>query len=97
MLDVLTSQTNQQGTTVLGVQLRATDPDGDTLTYSATGLPRGLSIRDTTCSGGTGRCGLITGTISSSSADDSPFTVFVQVFDPSRASDAGFFPWTVTP
>ena len=40
----------------MGLPISATDPDGDVLTYSATGLPPGLSIGATTgLIGGTGR------------------------------------------
>lgn len=87
-LGVLTSQTNVAGIFVSGIQINAIDPDGDALTYMATNLPRGLTINGTT--------GLISGTISTSSSDDSPFSVFVQVSD-GQLSDSGFFPWTVTP
>lgn len=88
VLDILTSQTNQQGTTIVGIQIRATDPDGDTLTFSAAGLPRGLTIN--------GASGVISGTITSSSANDSPFFSFVRVTDGPLA-DSGTFIWTVTP
>jgi hypothetical protein len=48
------NQSNQQGDSV-SLQIQASDPDGDTLTYSATGLPPGLSINTTS--------GLINGTL----------------------------------
>ncbi len=50
-------------------QISATEPDGDTITYSATGLPNGLSINSAT--------GLISGTPSSANT----FSVQVQACD----------------
>ena len=47
------SQTSTTGTAV-NLQVQATDPQGDALTYSAAGLPAGLSINAST--------GLISGT-----------------------------------
>ena len=68
----LPSQTNTEGN-VVSLDAGATDPDGDTLTYAATGLPAGLSINTTT--------GLITGTIAFTAAAGSPYTVNVTVRD----------------
>ena len=51
------------------LQMAATDPDGDRLTYSATGLPAGLSIDSTT--------GLITGTINTAAIDTYNSSVIV--------------------
>jgi hypothetical protein len=34
---------------VVSLQIQASDPDGDTLTYAAAGLPTGLSIDQSTC------------------------------------------------
>ena len=36
-----------EGTTITPLPIAASDPDSDTLTYSATGLPSGLSIAAT--------------------------------------------------
>lgn len=66
----------------------ANDADGDTLSWIAGGLPRGLSIN--------GVSGIISGTITTSSAGDSPFNVFVSVSD-GLLSDSVNFVWTVTP
>lgn len=65
----------------------ANDADGDTLSWIAGGLPRGLSIN--------GASGIISGTITTSSANDSPFNVFVSVSD-GLLSDSVNFVWTVT-
>ena len=62
----------------------ATDADGQLLTYSATGLPDGISISPTT--------GEISGTLSNSSAGT--HNVVVTVSDGS-ASDTDSFTWTV--
>jgi len=72
----------------VSLQIVGTDPDGDSLTWTATGLPRGLNINRTT--------GIITGTISSSSAVDSPFNCAVTVTDGSLIDTASFI-WTVLP
>ncbi len=74
-------------TQAVSLQIIATDPDGDELTYSAGGLPRGLSINSVSA--------VITGTISTSSPGDSPFTPFVSVSDGLR-SDTKHFTWVVT-
>ena len=50
-----------------------TDPDGDTVTYSATGLPAGLTIDPDT--------GVISGTIDPSASLDGPYTVTVTADD----------------
>ena len=55
----MADQTNAEGD-VISLDAGATDPDGDTLTYAATGLPDGPDINTTT--------GLISGTLSSTSA-----------------------------
>jgi hypothetical protein len=63
----------------------ATDPDGDPLTYAATGLPAGLSINPTT--------GLIQGTLSFASAGT--HGVVVTVRDGPTIDAADSFTWTV--
>lgn len=84
---VLTSPGNQstvRGATV-SLQIIATDVDGPSLSYSASGLPDGLTISATT--------GLITGTVSTSAAASN--TVVVGVSD-GTASDSETFTWTAT-
>ena len=56
----------------LALTVTADDADGDTLTFSATGLPAGLSIDDT---------GLISGTVADGAATATPYTVTVTVDD----------------
>ena len=51
----------------------ATDPDDDTLTYAATGLPTGLSINPAT--------GSISGTIANTAQSGSPFSTSISVSD----------------
>ena len=66
-------QTSTEGD-VISLQIDASDADaGDTLIFSATGLPDGLGIDPAS--------GLISGTIASSAVADSPFTVEIAVTD----------------
>ena len=77
------AQTHRQGGSV-SISPSATDANsGDTLTYSASGLPTGLSINTNT--------GAITGTPSASGA----FTSTVTVSDGS-STDSESFTWTIT-
>jgi hypothetical protein len=68
----------------VSLQVAASDPDGDTLTYTATGLPPALSIDAAT--------GLISGTLSSTSAGS--YAVTVQASDGILSSSATFT-WSV--
>ncbi|TDU39354.1 putative secreted protein (Por secretion system target), partial [Gelidibacter sediminis] len=67
----------------------ATDPESDALTYSAMGLPNGLTIDAST--------GLISGTVATGSATNSPYTVEVTVTDDGTPSESTkvTFTWTV--
>jgi hypothetical protein len=76
-------QTSDEGA-VISLQVVASDPDGDTLTYSATGLPPGLSINSTT--------GQVTGTLSYTSSGI--YNVTVTVTD-GAAPRSVSFKWTV--
>lgn len=69
----------------MSLQIVASDPDGDTLSYSATSLPPGLSINPAT--------GLITGTLSYTSSGS--YNVTVSVSDGSLSANTNFT-WTVT-
>ncbi|HHN67758.1 MAG TPA: tandem-95 repeat protein, partial [Thermopetrobacter sp.] len=57
----------------IGTAAHFTDPDGDTLTYSATGLPPGLSIDPAS--------GEISGTIDPAASQNGPYTVTVTADD----------------
>jgi len=74
-------QSNRNESTSL--TLNATDPDGDTLSYSATGLPTGMSIDS------------VSGVISGTPSVESTYTVNVQVTDGNGGSDSGSFQWTI--
>jgi hypothetical protein len=82
---VLTSPGNQTSTVgaTVSLQLSATDPNGTALTYSATGLPTGLSINSTT--------GLISGRVPSSPGT---FNATATASDGSLSSSKTFT-WTV--
>jgi hypothetical protein len=78
------NQTAASGTPINPLQIRATDSaSGQALTYSATGLPPGLSIS----SGG-----LITGTPSSGGS----FSTTVRATDTTGAAGSTSFTWTVS-
>ena len=83
----LPNQTHAEGA-VINLDAGATDLDGDPLTYAATNLPPGLSINTWT--------GLITGTIGSTAAASSPYSVSVTVRDGATVDATDTFTWTVT-
>ncbi len=79
------NQTSTVGSPV-SKQIQATDSaSGQTLTYSATGLPTGLSINSST--------GLITGTPTATGT----FNVTATATDTTNASGSASFTWTVNP
>ncbi len=82
VLAAIGNQTSDVGASV-SLSTGATDADGDTLTYSATGLPSGLSINSGT--------GAITGTLSASA---STYSVTVSVTD-GTDSDSETLNWAV--
>src|SRR5207247_6540543 len=77
------NQTSDENWTV-SLQLVASDPDSDALTYSATGLPPALTVNATT--------GLISGTLATPSAGT--YTVTASASD-GALSDSKTFTWTV--
>ena len=80
-----TDRTDAEGA-VISLDADATDPDaGDTLIYSATGLPGGITINPTT--------GVISGTLSSTSAGS--YSTVITVSD-GTLTDTDSFTWTVT-
>ena len=84
----VTSPGNQTSTvgTAVSLQIHATDSaSGQTLTYSATGLPAGLSINSAT--------GLISGTPTTAGTS----SVTVTATDTTGASGSASFTWTVNP
>ncbi|SEM04414.1 putative Ig domain-containing protein [Streptacidiphilus jiangxiensis] len=82
----VTNPGNQTGTvgTAVSLQINGSDSGGASLTYSATGLPAGLSISSS---------GLISGTPSASGTS----TVSVTATDSTGASGSTSFTWTVNP
>ncbi|HZE33489.1 MAG TPA: M4 family metallopeptidase [Actinoallomurus sp.] len=83
----VTNPGNQTSTvgTAASLQIHATDPAGQTLTYSATGLPAGLSINATS--------GLISGTPTTAGSS----SVTVTAKNTSNATGSTTFTWTVNP
>ena len=84
----VTNPGNQNGTvgTAATLQIHATDSAaGQTLTYSATGMPAGLSINTAT--------GLISGTPTTTGAS----SVTVTASDGTGASGSASFSWTINP
>jgi|GEM_PF-749331 len=82
----IADQNNADGD-VIALAAQAIDPDGDTVTYSGTGLPPGLGINSST--------GLISGTISNSADSGSPYAVTLTASDGSHSGSQSFN-WTVT-
>jgi hypothetical protein len=76
-------QTNAEGDNV-SLQIEASDPEGDPLTFSATGLPPGLAISS---------AGLITGTLTFETSG--LYSATVTITDGANTSDTTFA-WTVT-
>ncbi|MEY4691239.1 MAG: hypothetical protein RIT19_1564, partial [Verrucomicrobiota bacterium] len=89
---VTTGLSNQTGTDATSFSYATagafSDPNGDTLTYSATGLPAGLSIDPVT--------GLISGTIDKAASGSGPYTVTVTAKDPGNATVATTFTLVVS-
>ncbi len=83
---VVTSITDQDSHVgdFIDLQVLATDPEGDPLTFSAIGLPAGLTISSTT--------GAIRGTLTTAAVK----SVVINVQDDKNASSALNLKWTVT-
>ncbi len=79
---------NDKEGTVVSFQVMANDPDGDTLTYAAPGLPSGISINTQT--------GLISGTIAANSANTYPIVVTVTDGRIPEGKATTAFTWVVT-
>jgi hypothetical protein len=84
----LPDRTDAEGDAI-SLSSHAGDPNGDSLTYAASGLPPGLSINAST--------GLIAGTISAGGATGSPYAVTVTVSDDGGATVGATdtFSWSV--
>jgi cold shock CspA family protein len=65
----------------------ASDPDGDDLTFSASGLPPGVSIDSDS--------GLISGIIGYAASSSSPFSTTVTVSDSTGGHDTESFTWSI--
>ena len=86
-LAALPDRTDVEGTSV-SVPVSASDADGDALTYSASGLPPGLSINAAT--------GLLSGVLGVAASAGGPYAVTVTASDGSNSTSQSFT-WTVTP
>ncbi len=87
VIDPVSDRNESEGETVL-VTVEAADPDGDTLAFTASGLPEGLAIDPAT--------GEISGAIAVGAAAGSPYLVEVAVDDQAGGSAATTFSWAVT-
>ncbi len=85
-IDPISDRSDKEGA-VVTIQAVATDPDNDQLTFSAVGLPPGVSISSQ---------GLITGTIAANSAGTYPVTVTVADDGTPQGSASTTFNWVVT-
>jgi hypothetical protein len=70
---------------VINFDANASDPDGTTLTYSATGLPGGIAINSST--------GVVSGTLNATSSGS--YNTVITVSD-GTLTDTDSFSWTVT-
>ena len=83
----LPNRTDAEGASI-SLSAGATDADGNTLTFEASGLPGGLAINPST--------GLISGTIAAGAASASPYAVSVSVREGATPDAIDTFTWTVT-
>ena len=71
----------------MSFQVQASDPEGDSLSFDAEGLPAGLSMDYLS--------GRVEGTIADGASVSSPYAVRVSVSDPAGLEDAQSFSWRV--
>ena len=95
LLGIISDQSNADADSISSLDVSGNfhDLDGDTLIYSATGLPSGLSINPNT--------GLISGTIDHSASQGGPhangiYSVIVTATDSAGASVDQIFTWAVS-
>jgi len=90
LVDPIADQSSGEGDAV-SVQATATDPDlpAQAVTWSATGLPPGVTIDPST--------GAMTGTITAGAVAGSPYAVTVTATDPDGAATSTAFSWSVSP
>jgi hypothetical protein len=81
------TQQDKDGDTITDVKVTATETNSNKLTFSATSLPAGLTINSTT--------GVISGKISSTADNNSPYKVTVTASDGLNSGSATFA-WVVT-
>ena len=88
---VTADQTGTAGNTAsLGVAAAFSDPNaGDVLTYTASGLPAGLTID--------AGSGMISGTIATNADSPTPYAVTVTATDDKGAATSEHFDWTIDP
>ncbi len=86
-INTINDQQNLEGDSV-SFQVIASAPDGGTLTYTASGLPAGLSINSTT--------GALSGTINTGDAVDSPYQTTVTISEGANQVSQSFT-WIVSP
>ena len=84
---IATQSSNDSAVIALDLAPNFSDVDGDTLTFSATGLPSGLSINPVT--------GEVTGTIDHLASASGPYSVTVTATDPDGETTQQTFTWTV--
>ena len=75
------TRSSNEGASV-SLAISASDSDSDALTYSATGLPPGLSLNSST--------GMISGTVSGTADANSPYAVTVTASDGTHSSSQRF-------
>jgi len=91
VLDVfLPDQANVDGQMITPIDVSGnfSDIDADPLTFTATGLPPGLTINPLT--------GVITGTLAPDASADGPYTVVITASDPDNDTISTTFEWAVT-
>jgi len=83
----LSSQTSQASDSIsLSIASSFSDPDNDPITFTATGLPSGLTISS---------AGLISGTIASTANSGSPYSTRITASDGRGGTVTASFTWTV--